>query len=246
MAWHLGRQFQKAGVEILQIYNRTDSAARNLAKELNTQWTNVPSEILHNADLYVMAVSDDAIGDVLNDVVFNESNLLVHTAGSVDMEVLKKCSFNYGVLYPLQTLTKGKPVNFENLPILIEANNEENLETIRLLSLRISGKVIALSSEKRRFLHLAAVISSNFTNHFLALSSSILNDQQIPFELLKPLLHETVEKAFEIGPVKAQTGPAVRGNERVMRKHIELLEHYPQIQELYRLISDHIYASAKK
>lgn len=240
LAWHLGHQLVKAGVPILQVVNRSAVQGKLLATELNAFFTTKPELLNRDADLYILAVSDDAIGGIVEKVKFEPKQLVVHTAGSIDMNIFDGRAENYGVFYPLQTFTKGKPVDFSQIPLFIEANTPVNLEKINQLAKKFSDRVYSVDSEKRMYLHLAAVIASNFTNHMFAITEMVLQERDLSFDLLKPLIQETIDKALLLSPFKAQTGPAVRGNSKVIDKHLSLLEHHPGIQELYRVITESI------
>jgi predicted short-subunit dehydrogenase-like oxidoreductase (DUF2520 family) len=244
VAWHLGNHLFKSGISILQVFNRSVHAGQELAQCLKAPFTNKTEEVIKNADLYLLAVSDDALEVVSEQFRFPGEYIVLHTAGAVSMQIFEGKAENYGVLYPLQTLSRNKPVDFNTIPLLIEANSSKNLEIIRQLACRLSECVYEMNSENRMFLHLAAVIGSNFTNHLLSMSERIMTDRGLPFNLLRPLILETVEKAFSITPQQAQTGPAVRGNKRVIQRHMALLESYPQIRELYSLLSESIFNMA--
>jgi predicted short-subunit dehydrogenase-like oxidoreductase (DUF2520 family) len=164
----------------------------------------------------------------------------MHTAGSVALDVFKGRTGNFGVFYPLMTFTAGKPVDFSFVPVALEANTKENLAKINNLASGVTGSIYHLDSEQRMFLHLAAVISSNFSNHMLVMAEKIMKEHHLNLEMLKPLLEETLEKSFVMSPHLAQTGPAVRGNKVTISKHLALLGDHPDIRELYRMISDHI------
>ena len=240
LAWHLGHHLVKAGIQVVQVYNRTPEPGELLAAELNSSFTDRLDCLTENADLYILAVSDDAICRVLDNGWFNRGHLVVHTSGSVAMDVFAGKAINYGILYPLQTFTKGKAVDFSQIPLFVEANNVENLNRIEHFAMKLSGSVYEVDSEKRMYLHLAAVIASNFSNHLFALTEKLMHEQNLSFDFLKPLIHETVAKAMVMSPLKAQTGPAIRGNTAVIEKHLALLEHHPEIRELYRVITESI------
>ena len=240
LAWHLGHCLLQNGINIRQIFNRSVKRGIHLAESLKTSFTDQPENVDADADLYIIAVSDDAIQNISRSVKFNRNAVVVHTAGSLDMNVLEGSSDRLGVLYPLQTFTKERPVDFKEIPMLIEASDSVTLSTLRNLSLTISNTVMQVNSADRLVLHLCAVISSNFSNHLLALSEKILAEKKLPPELLKPLMSETIAKAFSMSPLKAQTGPAVRKNEKVMKKHLEMLKRYPEIQLIYRIMSESI------
>ncbi|HWS01630.1 MAG TPA: DUF2520 domain-containing protein, partial [Prolixibacteraceae bacterium] len=166
--------------------------------------------------------------------------LVVHTSGSISMDILSAVSENYGVFYPLQTLSKQKEVDFRTIPICIEANSAENLEKLTILANILSDQVYPVDSVRRRQLHLAAVFVCNFVNHFYAIGEKLLQEQQIDFNLLRPLILETAQKAMQFSPPDVQTGPAARGNRQIQEQHLKLLEHHPDWQQLYQLISNNI------
>jgi predicted short-subunit dehydrogenase-like oxidoreductase (DUF2520 family) len=241
LAWHLGHRLSEAGIQIVQVYNRTPEPGELLAAELNTSFTSRLDYLKENADLYILAVSDDAIGRILDTRRFNRGQMVIHTAGSVAMDVFAGKAISYGVLYPLQTFTKGKSVDFNQIPFLIEANDSENLKRIEHLALMLSGSAYTIGSDKRMYVHLAAVIASNFSNHMLVITEKLLKERNLPFDMLKPLIRETVTKAlFMSSPIQAQTGPAIRGNAEVIEKHLAILENHPEIRALYRVITESI------
>jgi predicted short-subunit dehydrogenase-like oxidoreductase (DUF2520 family) len=239
VAWHLGHRFIEAGIQVRQIFSRTPELGEPLAGELGTSYTNRLDHLSEDADLYLLAISDDAIPSLIRQAHFG-SHLVVHVAGSIPMDVFKGQAKNYGVFYPLQTFTRGKALDFSQVPLFIEASNERNLRMLRTLADRLTQKVYAVDSEKRAHLHLAAVIAANFTNHMLALSEKFLQEKNLSFDLLKPLIQETIAKALLISPLEAQTGPALRGNRQILEKQLAMLDSHPEIRELYRVISESI------
>jgi predicted short-subunit dehydrogenase-like oxidoreductase (DUF2520 family) len=241
LAWHFGHRLSGAGIQVRQVFSRTPKQGESLASELNTGYTNRLDLLAEDADLYLLAVSDDAIASLLRQARFGK-RLVAHAAGSVSIDVFAGKVKNYGVLYPLQTFTQGKPLDFSNIPLFIEANNARNLEKLNRLACRLSERVYIVDSEKRTYLHLAAVIASNFTNHMFTLAEKLMQERNLSFDILKPLIQETVAKALQISPFLSQTGPAIRGNAQVIEKHMAMLEHHPEIRELYRMISESIMA----
>jgi predicted short-subunit dehydrogenase-like oxidoreductase (DUF2520 family) len=239
VAWHLGHALAQKGIIISQVLNRTMSSAKQLANELHAGGYGGPGDLAPDADVCLVCVSDDAIPLVLQRMK-PENCLFLHTSGSLSLDVFKGFADRYGVLYPLQTLTRGHPIVYDNIPFLIEANNQDNLSTINEIAHMLSGRVMHTDSQQRLFLHLAAVFAGNFSNHMFALADKLVQERGLPFELLKPLIEETVAKAITISPRKAQTGPAIRGNSSVMEKHLDLLHEHPYLQQLYRLISESI------
>jgi len=224
------------GFQILQIANRTLSNAFELAKKVNANLTADFNKIDLSADLYIIAISDNSINEILNK--FNLKNkLVVHTAGSIEMEAIKTISDNYGVFYPLQTFSKTDLLSFENIPICIEANSVENLNLLSNLGNKISGNVQLITSEQRKFLHISAVFSSNFSSYMYLIAYEILAAKHLSFDLLKPLILRTAEKIQTIQPEKALTGPARRNDKIVMQVHLQLLEKNPEYQEIYQIMS---------
>jgi predicted short-subunit dehydrogenase-like oxidoreductase (DUF2520 family) len=244
LAWHFGHRLSGAGIQVAQIFSRTPKLGESLATELHAGYTNRLDLLEEDADLYLLAITDDAIPSLIRQARFGK-RFVVHAAGSVSMDVFTGKVKNYGVLYPLQTLTTGKPLDFSNIPLFIEANNAGNLEKLNLLACKLSNRVYVVDSEKRTYLHLAAVIASNFTNHMFALTEKLLQEKNLSFDLLKPLIEETIAKALFLSPLQAQTGPAIRGNTRVIEKHLALLEQHPEIKELYRVITESIMGMKK-
>ncbi len=240
LATHLSKALQKSGFKIAQIYSRSDSSARLLANMLKTQYTTDINRIDSNASLYIIAISDDAIKPLADQLPLT-SQLVVHTAGSVPMEVFAGKLHNYGVLYPLQTFSKSRPVNFAEIPIFLEANTSSGLQQLKQIAEKISRKVYHAATNERLQLHLAAVFGCNFVNYLYHLSAEIVRQTGFDFEVLSPLILETARKAIASGnPQSVQTGPAIRGDSNVMQKHLDLLTAHPEWQKIYALLSKNI------
>lgn len=242
VATRLGFALQKAGCLVLQVYSRTEESASALAAGLSADYTIVPDEIRRDADLYIVALKDAVLRQMAPVLVKGrEHALFVHTAGSMPMDVWKGLVKRYGVLYPMQTFSKRREVDFTAIPFFIEASAPAEVELLRRVAARLGAKVYEATSEQRRYLHLAAVFACNFANHMYALSSHILEKQGIPFEVMLPLIDETAGKVHELSPVEAQTGPAVRYDENVISKHLEMLAGEEPLRELYEMISKSIH-----
>ena len=168
----------------------------------------------------------------------------IHTAGSMPMSVFEGYAGRFGVLYPLQTCSKGRNVNFEVIPFFIEANTEKDADYLKNITSALSENVRFMSSEKRRSLHLAAVFACNFTNHIYTLSYKLLENESIPAEVLLPLIDETVAKIHSMSPAAAQTGPAIRYDENVINKHLAMLDD-PDMKAIYQLLSQSIHKEAQ-
>jgi predicted short-subunit dehydrogenase-like oxidoreductase (DUF2520 family) len=239
VAWHLGKALRGKGFCISQVLNHHTRSARQLAGELEVLHWGRPEDLAPEADVCLICVSDDAISAVVHRLK-PANQLLVHTAGSVPLDIFQPPAVNFGVLYPVQSFTKGRPLDYSLIPFLTEANTTENLKIIDFLASSVSQRVVHADSARRLLLHLAAVFAGNFSNHMFALSEKLMLRNGLSFDLLKPLIAETTAKALAMSPKKAQTGPAVRGNTKVMAKQLDLLKHDPELQELYRLISESI------
>lgn len=242
LATHLGASLREAQHEIVQVYSRTERSAQQLAHQLSCSYTTDLHTLHTDADIYIYALKDDIIHQVMQQVHIPHA-LHLHTAGSVSL--FQADNGNYGVMYPLQTLSKERPINFQEIPICIEANNCDSLHIIRTLALSISDNVHIISSEQRRQLHLAAIYACNFVNCLYTNAEEIMENAQLPFELLCPLIQETAAKVKEIRPSNAQTGPAKRGDTKVMQHHLDLL-HSDLQKEIYRLLSKDIHMRHNK
>jgi predicted short-subunit dehydrogenase-like oxidoreductase (DUF2520 family) len=240
LATHLGLALIEKNHQIIQVFSKTEKHASLLGNRLKCSFTNNLSEIVTDADLCIIAVKDFAIQSVIESVDFGDQ-LVVHTSGAVPISVFNASCKNYGVFYPLQTFSKEQELNFKEIPILIEANKEQNRSILMSLASTVSGKVVPVKSEERLRIHLAAVFACNFVNHFYYIAEQLLHGQQFDLDLLKPLILETASKAVNGAPGLMQTGPAVRNEKVVMDKHLKMLSHHPEWARLYQLISENIY-----
>ena len=235
LSWHISLGLQKAGVEIVGVYNRTKANAEGLAYKLNTKVVS-SFKAFRNCDLILLLVNDDAIKIMAGEL--NQIDAIIaHTSGNTSLEMLfphKKI----GVFYPLQTFSKGAELELKKVPFLVEGNNDEVENGLFDLASRLSTKVYKITSLQRRRLHVAAVFANNFTNHMLKQSYDICKENDIPFEVLYPLIDETVAKIKAMSPAKAQTGPAIRKDNKTIEIHQNLLDGVHL--ELYKLISDDI------
>ena len=242
----LGIALQQAGYPILQVYSRTEESASALAAKLSTDYTTATDGIRKDADLYIVALKDTALQQLAPTLVKDRQHaLFVHTAGSMPMELWKGLTPRYGVLYPMQTFSKQRDVDFSALPFFIEASSPAELNLLHEVASALSSKVHEASSDQRRHLHLAAVFACNFVNHMYALSAQILEKHGIPFEVMLPLTDETARKIHELSPMQAQTGPAVRYDRNVIDKHLEMLADENTLHELYKSISESIHSLHK-
>ena len=237
----LGPRLKEAGHEITAVYSRTVESARALADRLGATYT-TDLKAVPASDAAIVMLKDDAlkelapaISDSLNDT------LLLHTAGSVSMDIWYTAgAMKYGVLYPMQTFSKTSVIDWSQVPLFIEGSSDQTLNSIRELALTVSPDVTVLSSEGRKKLHLAAVFTCNFSNHMYAIAEKLLATEGVPFSVMLPLVREIARKVETMSPKDAQTGPAIRGDRKVIDEHLALLKDNPEYAELYRLISTDI------
>ncbi|PWG81891.1 Rossmann-like and DUF2520 domain-containing protein, partial [Pararcticibacter amylolyticus] len=239
VATHLGYALAAAGHDVIQVWSRTLEHALDLASVLSAAVTDSMNELSPIGDIYILSVPDDAIRDVAAAFPFRDK-LIVHTSGTTGLEILEGVSSMSGVFYPLQTFSKQKGVNFREIPVVVEGSSDELTETLLAFAESISGTVYAVDSEKRKVLHLAAVIACNFSNHLYALAEKILQEEQLDFNLIRPLIRETADKAMLFSPAEVQTGPARRKDMNTIRTHLSLLEKDENLYQIYRLLSEDI------
>jgi predicted short-subunit dehydrogenase-like oxidoreductase (DUF2520 family) len=249
VAWHLSKAFENAGYGVAEVYSRTLRHARLLADRLyDTRATDNLNLFDSSATLFLLCVPDDAHDEVLRQLVLPEHAILVHTSGSRALRDLQELTAMYsdvpvqtGVFYPLQTFSRQVSVRMENVPLCIEAFNPTTEAQLVRIAQDISQIVYLVSSEERQVLHLAAVFACNFTNHLWALAHDLLDEHQLDFDLLKPLITETVQKAIAAAhPRDVQTGPAVRGDVSLMNQHRTFLRSRTALANIYQLLSNSI------
>lgn len=239
VASHLASALKSGGHTILQIIGRTKERANTLSKKVGAQAIDHLQDLNINTEILILAVPDDVLGKQFTAAIHPEL-IVVHTSGSVPMEVLKNHS-KHGIFYPLQTFSIDHEADFSTIPICIEANNTACQQKLIKLAKDISNTVVELDSEKRKQLHLAAVFACNFTNHLFSISKELLDSKQLPYDLLKPLILETARKGVENNPDKVQTGPAVRNDKGIIHKHLGMISDKPQLEQLYQLLTQMIY-----
>ena len=241
LATHLGKALHAAGHDMVQVFSRTMQSAETLASLLDAEPLTDISQVRDDADVYIFSVKDSALEQLISQLCGGEKKVFLHTAGSMPMSVFRGKALHYGVLYPMQTFSKQREVDFSIIPCFIEANDEFALKQIEGLAGQISHRVYQLSSEDRKYLHLSAVFACNFANHCYAASQKLLQQHGIPFDVMLPLIDETAAKVHGMTPKEAQTGPAVRYDENVIGKQIQLLENQPYFQKIYDCMSKSIH-----
>lgn len=236
VAGALCRELYSKGAIIDLIVSESENNGRLLAESCNSVWS---SELYYpdSTDIIVVAVPDHRLQSVLDQLRCNPETIVVHTAGSMGLDVFPESILRKGVFYPLQTFSSGRKVDFTGLPVLIETTDTKASEFLQIIAESMNCKVLFSDTEHRRMLHLSAVFVCNFTNHMLTEGKEIALKAGFPFEILIPLINETISKAIDNGPETSQTGPAVRSDKNTLEKHLELLSFSPELQRIYNEIT---------
>jgi predicted short-subunit dehydrogenase-like oxidoreductase (DUF2520 family) len=242
LAWHLAPTLDNAGHTVKEVYSQNPKHATELVGRLYQADVKATLDFSTSpSDIFIIAVTDDAIQDVVQEIILPEDSILVHTSGSQPLSILGFAATpNIGVFYPLQTFSKAKKIDFKDVPVFIESDSDEVTQTLLKVGKSISDKVKKITSHDRKALHVAAVFASNFSNHMLSIAKEVADKNGLDFELLKPLIAETLNKSLSIDPKNAQTGPAKRGDLEILDNHIEFLQDDPHVAEIYKIISQHI------
>ena len=238
----LAPALEQNGFIINNVYGRDLAKAEYLANRLYQASATDQFDFSESkSNVFIIAISDGAVEEVSRELVLPDEAIVAHTSGSNPLSILGYTAVNnIGVFYPLQTFSKSRRLSFDDVPILIEGENSYTRDTLLRIGRKLSGTVQEASSRQRMMIHLAAVFASNFTNTMLVHANDILKAANLDFDLLAPLVGETFEKSFEMGPWPAQTGPARRGDLEILEKHIEMLEGLPDKEAVYTLISQQI------
>lgn len=246
LAEALARAVAESNLQLVQIYARNAERARTVATLAATRWTTQPAE-LADADIYLVAVSDRAVAEVAAALPLPAHACVAHTAGSVPLDVLPGSCAHRAVFYPMQTFTKGRRVDFAQIPIFLECDDEAFYPELEAFARQLSQTVIRADSARRAKIHLAAVFACNFANHMYVLGEQIARSAGLDFGVLKPLVRETAEKALDAAsPADVQTGPAVRHDLATQERHLRLLGDDMQLKEIYSTISQHIWETSRK
>ncbi len=244
LAYHLAPELMNAGYNILQVYSRTNKSARDLAVKLSAEPINEIKKVNPHARVYILALSDEGMVDFIKGYKFPDA-LFFHTSGGLSIDIFKNKVRNYGVMYPLQTFIKTRPVDFTVVPVCVEGCNEEVEDRIYHMASQFTGVVRRINSERRQILHLAAVFACNFTNHMYAIANAILQEANLEFDLMQPLVKETAGKVMYRKPGEVQTGPAIRNDKNILEKHLDLLSSNARYREIYKSITNSIQSSLK-
>lgn len=247
LAWHLAPAFENAGHHINEVYSRQNPSARQLVSNLYDAHTHADLNFADSPSrLFVLAVPDDALEAVCSRLVLPENAIVVHTSGSQPLSALEQWMNVYsdvpvqtGVFYALQTFTKGQPfMEFDEIPLCIEATDKGTEDILVGLGQELSNIVYLITSEERQTLHLSAVFACNFTNHLLSIAHELTTANGLEFDLLRPLIRETMRKGLTAdNPADVQTGPARRGDLTTIGRHLDQLSAQPELYELYQLLT---------
>lgn len=242
---NFGLAFKQAGYLIHEIYSRSQDSAIQLSERLNCNFTTDLSKLDPGADLYIIAVNDDALPEVIDSFPFKDK-LIAHTSGATSLEVFEGKGFSdYGIFYPVQSFSKEDTESLTPIPICVEAEKEENEALLMSFARSLSMKVYQLDSEKRKALHVAAVFANNFSNHMYAIAEELLSEEGVSFEIIRPLIETTASKIHRKHPASIQTGPAVRNDQKIIQRHLKHLQDHPDYQELYQAITNSIIRKQK-
>lgn len=237
VAYTYSKVLKDNGINLKYIFTRNKESILEVEKLFGVKTIN-DYESLFLCDLIIIAVKDDAIEEVAANLQ-NYKGVVVHTSGTQNSAILQ-CVDNYGIIYPLQTLTKDYDIDFKSVPVLINASNTEVKDKLLCFARKMSDVVIECSDEDRRYIHMNAVYVSNFVNVMLQIGEKLLKEKALDVSILEPLVKETVNKAFSMGAEKALTGPARRGDVETINKHLELLKNNEEEKEIYKLLTNYI------
>ena len=249
VAYHLAPALLRAGMNLCQIYSRTLESARRLGMRTGITYTADAGDVYPDGDIYLFCVSDDSLPAVVKSLRMRHDALLLHTSGCQPMDVLKPYADSYGVIYPVQTFSRRRELDFREVPLCVEGSEPAVTGRIWTLAKALSDTVCEVDSRRRRELHLAAVFVNNFPNYLYTVGSKMMEESGLPFDLLRPLILETALKVMQMVPEDAQTGPARRGDDSTMAAHKALLKDRKEWLRIYALLSDSIkalYAAKEK
>lgn len=234
----LGRLIKKSGHEVVQVVSRSLENAKTLANELNADYDVFTTPVLADADIYIIALQDHVL-TTLDNYPGLKNKFVVHTAGSVSINVLEKCSDRFGVLYPLQTLSKFTD-HIPEIPFMVDGNTADTLNTVMQFANTLSVTVTHANDKQRSSYHIAAIFAANFANHMYALAEIYCQGEHIEFKNILPLISEIDDKVRKYSPFLTQTGPAMRNDVFTISRHLEALSRYPELKYMYLKLTEDI------
>lgn len=237
VAFHLTRALIENTFNVRQVFNRSLENAKEIGEANRVSYTNRISELV-KADLYIIAAADSGIEEFSHYIPFDDV-LVVHTSGSSPMNVLKG-DYRKGVLYPLQSFSKDRKLRYDEIPFFVEAENKEDEQALVKVCEKISNEVHVLPFEKRMQIQMCGVWANNFVNHLYYIAGEICKKNDVPFDVLRPLIEETCAKIEDLDPFEAQTGPARRGDEVIINRHLDILQSDSRLLEIYNVLTKSI------
>ncbi len=239
MATRLGLALQQAGNSIVEIVSRDTVSGHELADKLNTVYTQFSSHYTSSADVLLLCIKDDAI-EAVSQLLGPQTSIVAHTSGFKSKAPLQNLGDNFGIFYPLQTMRKEVDMDFNKVPLMVEGSNEHTKQVLEQLAKTITEHVHVVDELQRQYIHVAAVFANNFTNQMLVLSESILSSHALEFNILRPLIHQSMENVMNYSPATLQTGPAARKDFLTIEAHLGLLGNDEKMQQVYRIITESI------
>ena len=241
VATHMALALSGKGRKPIQVWSRSKESACALASLVGCEPVTSMEDVADDADIYIVSVTDNALADVIAALCARcHSGVFVHTAGTMPMALFDGKARHYGVVYPMQTFSKQKTLDFSVIPCFVEASDDATLGVVRQLAGTISERVYDLACEDRRWLHVAAVFACNFSNACCNMAARILEEHGLDFSMMLPLVDETTRKLHDMSPGEAQTGPAARGDHNVIEKHMAMLDGHADLQRVYGIMSEEI------
>lgn len=234
VAWHMAKAFKEAGIDLIQLYGRNEQELKKLSLEINVEYS---TNQLKLADFYLICTSDKAIAEVSKQIPYEQA-LVAHTSGSLSRDVLEG-SYRKASFYPLQTFSKNRKLDYSKIPLFVDAGWESDNILLTDLAKKISTNVMRINHEQRKQMHLSAVFACNFVNHLYAQAEIICKQNDISFNYLLPLIEETADKIKTISPKDAQTGPAVRNDQNIIKFQENLIVNPNQLN-IYKILTESI------
>jgi predicted short-subunit dehydrogenase-like oxidoreductase (DUF2520 family) len=241
VAFHLSKAIKQSGIVIKQIFSRNHISGKELALITGSNFTDNIDNVFADADAYIFAMNDEANKEITEKLKIESNKILLHTAGSLSMDIFKMKTSNYGVFYPFQTFSKNVDLKFSDVPVCVEASNSETLDELKELCRKLSCVYYEVNEEQRKILHLSGVFACNFMNHCVFLGEKIIENEGLSPEMLKPLLQQSFEKIITNGAYLSQTGPAKRNDKISIEKHLDFLKKDKNLYDIYRIFTESIF-----
>lgn len=239
IATFFGIKFKKAGHSILQVISSTESHAKELADTLSCDFDTDLNKLNVDSEVVLLAVKDDVLRTLVGYEVL-QTKTIIHTAGSISLLDIASLSKNVGSMWCMYSINKNHLPERDDIPVIVNASNENTLVQVKKLSEAISNVTYSLDDDQKTIAHLSAVFANNFANHLFTIGQEILSQEKIPFEILIPLIQNTIEKLSYSTPDKLQTGPAIRHDGETISKHLQLLQSNEEFLKIYQLLTHSI------